>query len=271
MTALLSNRDVVYGFRCAPAVLWVPGHRLSIMRIPCFHIGSVPVYGRTALSPMAHFSDSPYRRVCRMFGSAWSVSEFVPATAVVRGEQEFLDRFLFVEEERPVVLQIFGSDPGLVSDAAAIAAGRGADAVELNMGCSVRDIVGKGAGAGLLRDSSQAIAIIEAMRVRVNVRNPWIFSNHDGGRSDDAASVPAANASGPATVDFAERLRVVAFHFEWMLHLYGAPTPLFFRKHVARYLPAGVSEWADLREALMACTEGAECRDLLGAGVGVAR
>src|SRR5262245_47570536 len=118
---------------------------------------------------MAHFSDSAYRRICRRHGSAWSVSEFVPADAVIRHERQFLDRFRMTEEERPVILQLFGSKPEVLAEAAVIAEAAGADAVELNMGCSVREVVGKGAGAGLLLAPRRAGDIIEAMAARLRV------------------------------------------------------------------------------------------------------
>lgn len=132
-------------------------------------MGPVPVFGRVFLAPMANFSDSPYRRIVRRHGCALSYSEFVPARAVVRREEHFMDMFRFDLEERPVILQIFGAVRDTVAHAAAIAESCGADIVDLNMGCSVKDVVQKGAGAGLLRNPEFAGEIIEAMKKRVKI------------------------------------------------------------------------------------------------------
>ncbi len=151
----------------SPAVASAPAP--SAVANPAFFVGGIPVCGRVFLAPMANFSDSPYRRMVRRRGCALSYSEFVPARAIVRREEQFMDMFRHEEEERPVILQIFGADLETVAQAASIAESCGADIVDLNMGCSVKDVVQKGAGAGLLRNPILAGEIIEAMRSRVRI------------------------------------------------------------------------------------------------------
>lgn len=133
------------------------------------HIGGVRVKGPLFLAPMANFSDSPYRRICRRFGLGLSYSELAPADAIVRRQKKFMSLFRFEQEERPVTLQLFGCDPDLLSEAAAVAEDCGADIIDLNMGCSVKEIVHQGAGAGLLRNPALAAQIILAMKKRVRV------------------------------------------------------------------------------------------------------
>jgi tRNA-dihydrouridine synthase B len=118
---------------------------------------------------MANFSDSPYRRICRRFGLGLSYSELAPADAILRRQKKFLSLFRFEEEERPVTLQLFGCDPDIVSEAAVVAEEYGADIIDLNMGCSVKEIVHQGAGAGLLRNPALAAQIITAMKKKVRV------------------------------------------------------------------------------------------------------
>ncbi len=118
-----------------------------------FRVGSVCVRGDLVLSPMAGFSDLPYRSLCRKMGSAMSYTEFVSALAVLHGGSERTRRMLaYREAERPVVFQIFGSDERHIVEAARRLEQLGPDVIDLNMGCSVRHVSGRGAGAALLKD-----------------------------------------------------------------------------------------------------------------------
>lgn len=120
---------------------------------PTFRVGSVPVYGDLILSPMAGFSDLPYRSLCREFGSAMSYTEFVSVVAYLAGPGEkTLQMLSFRPQERPVTFQIFDSDEDRIVEVARRIEALEPDIVDLNMGCSVRKVTGRGAGAGLLRD-----------------------------------------------------------------------------------------------------------------------
>lgn len=134
-----------------------------------FQIDSVTVRGRVFLSPMAAITDSPYRRLCRRMGSGFSFTEFASTDALVRGHPATLRRFTFREEERPVIFQIFGSDPATLAEAALLAQEQGADVVDLNMGCSVRKVAMRGAGAGLLRDVNRSAQIINAIKKKIYI------------------------------------------------------------------------------------------------------
>ena len=119
---------------------------------PTFFVRDVPVYGDLILSPMAGFSDMPFRLVCREIGSAMSYTEFVPAEAILAGVKKTLRMLTFDPVERPVVFQFFGSDEDRLEAAARRLEELGPDIIDLNMGCSVKNVSGRGAGAGLLRD-----------------------------------------------------------------------------------------------------------------------
>ena len=76
--------------------------------------------GRILLAPLSGVADSPFRRICKRFGADTVYSEMVSAQGLTRGNRRTSDVFTFSEEERPIGVQIFGSDPGRMADSAAI-------------------------------------------------------------------------------------------------------------------------------------------------------
>jgi nifR3 family TIM-barrel protein len=122
---------------------------------PTFLIGHIPVYGDLILSPMAGFSDKPYRLICREYGSAMSYTEFVSVDGLLHGNERTLQMLDFDPSERPMTFQIFGSDEGKIEAAARRIEQLGPDIIDLNMGCSVPKVSGRGAGAALLRDPAK--------------------------------------------------------------------------------------------------------------------
>ncbi len=119
---------------------------------PAFWVRDIPVYGDLILSPMAGFSDKPYRLICRQFGSAMSYTEFVSADGLLHSFDRLRPKLEFDPVERPMVFQIFGSDEEILERAARKIEALGPDIIDINMGCSVKKVSGKGAGAGLLKD-----------------------------------------------------------------------------------------------------------------------
>ncbi len=122
--------------------------------------------GRTPLflAPQAGVSESPFRRLCRDFGADVVVSEFVSAEGIVRGNERTLEYLHFDEVERPIGVQIFGSDPGAMGEAAAfVTEAFGPDFVDINFGCPVKKIVKRNGGSGCLRDLDLVDAIIRAV------------------------------------------------------------------------------------------------------------
>jgi len=85
---------------------------------PAFYVRDVPVYGDLILSPMAGFSDMPFRLICREFGSAMSYTEFVSAEAVLHGNEKTRRMLCFDPGESPMVMQFFGSDEDNLEEAA---------------------------------------------------------------------------------------------------------------------------------------------------------
>lgn len=153
-------------------------------------IAGIHVEPNVVLAPMAGVTSSPFRRLCRKYGAGMSWSELLSSNAlVIGGEKSQLKTqqlAWFCEEERPVAVQIFGSDPAMMRDAAAIIAASKPDAIDINMGCSVSKIARCGAGCLLLKTPELAQAIVAAtvegasthgVPVTVKMRAGWDENN----------------------------------------------------------------------------------------------
>jgi nifR3 family TIM-barrel protein len=138
-------------------------HKLSPSAQPNFYVGTIPIYGDLVLSPMAGYSDLPFRSLCRELGSAMSYTEFVNAMDIVQEHPYVAKRLAFLPEERPLVFQIFDNDPARLLEAALQLQERRPDIIDINMGCSVRRVAGRGAGAGLLRTPIKVARIFHTL------------------------------------------------------------------------------------------------------------
>lgn len=127
---------------------------------PYFKIGDLPVYGDLILAPMVGYADSPFRRLCREMGSAISYTEFVNAIDILGNARIVAERAHYKEDERPLAIQLFDSEPQRIADAAVIIYQKyHPDLLDINLGCSVKDVSGRGAGAGLLRHPEKVAQI----------------------------------------------------------------------------------------------------------------
>ncbi len=136
---------------------------------PSFYIEDIPVYGDLVLSPMAGFSDQPFRSLCRELGSAMSYTEFINAIDVVQRSPKYAQKLAFLPAERPVVFQIFDNDPDRMLEAALNLQELGPDVIDINMGCSVRRVSGRGAGAGLLKTPLKIARIMRRLSQALEV------------------------------------------------------------------------------------------------------
>ena len=128
-----------------------------------FLVRDLPVRGRLILAPMDGYTDWPFRSICRELGSAISYTEFVKAEDVLERPQYIKDKIHFTEAERPVFIQVYGSDPETILEAALVLQEKNPDAIDINMGCPNRSIAGRGAGAGLMRTPIKAARIIKIL------------------------------------------------------------------------------------------------------------
>ena len=119
---------------------------------PTFYVRDIPIYGDTILSPMAGYSDVPYRAICRRFGSAMHYSEFVAVEVLLSKKPNrhwnLLDK---ADGDDPMVFQIFGNDAQKILSAAQRIEAWGPDIIDINMGCSTRRVSGRGAGVGMMK------------------------------------------------------------------------------------------------------------------------
>lgn len=132
-------------------------------------IGNVVIPGRISLSPMAGISDSPTRRICRQFGAAFSYTEFVNTDELIHRAPKAMKLLRYESDERPITFQIFGNRLENIVQAAEIIQELKPDIIDLNMGCSTRNVSLRGAGAGLLRRPVYAGRIIEEIKKKVSV------------------------------------------------------------------------------------------------------
>ncbi len=128
-----------------------------------FRIGPVEVPNRVLLAPLAGIGNWFVRLQAKRYGAGMAVSEMVSSFALAHGNRRTLDEMLRIHpDEGPVALQLFGSDPDVMREAAAIAAQAGPDLIDLNMGCPVPKVCKTGAGAALLADPQRALAVAHA-------------------------------------------------------------------------------------------------------------
>jgi tRNA-dihydrouridine synthase B len=145
-----------------------------------FLIGDVQVNNPFILAPMDGISDSPFRLITRELGSAVSYTEFVNTMDVVSHGVSYEKRCFFSEAERPVVFQLFDDDPARMIKASLKLYQRWKpDIIDVNMGCSVRHVVNRGAGAELLRHPNKIIEIIDGLvkvhsiPITIKIRLGW--------------------------------------------------------------------------------------------------
>ncbi len=133
-------------------------------------IGSVRVEPPLVLAPMAGITDSPFRRIIRSLGGCGLVSmEFISSEAITRGVEAERAKLPFHEEERPISIQVYGSDAKRMAEAARVAQDMGAEVVDVNMGCPANKILKGCAGAALMGDLGRAREIVAAIRAPVTV------------------------------------------------------------------------------------------------------
>lgn len=156
------------------------------------HIGNLDLGPRpVVLAPMEDVTDIGFRLLCRRLGASMVYSEFVAADALVRMVNKSLEKLTVCDAERPVAIQIYGKDPIAVRDAAQIVVERAhPDVLDINFGCPVKRVAGKGAGAGLLQDVPRMLEITRAVVNAVDV--PVTAKTRLGWDSEHKIIVPLA-------------------------------------------------------------------------------
>ena len=148
------------------------------MKIGNIELGERPIF----LAPMEDVTDIGFRMLCKRFGASMVYTEFVSAEALVRDVKSTVRKLTIADEERPVGIQIYGRDVEAMVEAAKMVEQAGPDLIDLNFGCPVKKVAGKGAGAGMLQNIPKMLEITEKvvqavkLPVTVKTRLGW---NHE--------------------------------------------------------------------------------------------
>jgi len=152
------------------------------MHFPYSVAHDVPLF----LAPMAGVSESPFRQICRRFGADVVVSEFISSVGISLGIERVLAEMRFEPVERPIGIQIYGADAGVMATAAGMVTELfEPDFVDINFGCPVKKVVRNNGGSGCLKDMTLVRGIIGAVReathlpVTVKIRSGWDESQRD--------------------------------------------------------------------------------------------
>ena len=132
-------------------------------------IGPYVLRNELAVAPMAGVTDRPFRQLCKRLGAGYAVSEMVASNPALRGTTKSLRRIDHAGEAAPVAVQIAGADPAWMADAARYNVERGAQVVDINMGCPAKKVCNVAAGSALLADEPRVAAILDAVVGAVDV------------------------------------------------------------------------------------------------------
>ena len=156
-----------------------------------------PIY----LAPMEDVTDPAFRMLCKRYGADRVYTEFVNADALVRDIASTTRKLTIHDAERPVAIQIYGREPEAMADAARIVETAHPDFIDINFGCPVKKVAGKGAGAGLLRDVPKMLEITRAV---VNAVHTPVTAKTRLGWDENSLYLEDGT---PFIVDLAERLQ----------------------------------------------------------------
>lgn len=149
------------------------------MKIRNIDLGEHPIF----LAPMEDVTDAAFRLMCKRFGADMVYTEFVSSDALIRYVNRTTDKLKISEEERPVAIQIYGNDTEAMVEAAKIAEEAGPDVIDINFGCPVKRVAGRGAGSGMLQNPCKLLeitkAVVESVKIPVTVKTRlgWDESN----------------------------------------------------------------------------------------------
>ena len=171
-------------------------------------IGNVSLEGNIVLAPMAGVTDLPFRLLCKEQGADLICTEMVSAKGIFYNNKNTEDLLRIDDRERPVSLQLFGSDPDIISEMAKKIEHRNFDILDINMGCPVPKVVNNGEGSALLKNIPLAAKIIEKTVKAID--KPVTVKFRKGFGADEVQAIEmakAAEAAGAAAVAVHGRTR----------------------------------------------------------------
>lgn len=188
---------------------------------------------------MAGVSNAPFRLICKELGSSLTTSEEISAKALVHGNQRTFDMAGYLPAEKPIAMQIFGGEADTLAEAARILADRGADIIDLNMGCPVPKITKTGAGSALMRDEQKAAEIFRAIRKAIDI--PFTIKIR-GGWDDQTINAPSI-----ARIAESEGVDAIAVHPRTRSQAYTGKAPWEIIKMVVDTVKIPVTGNGDVR------------------------
>lgn len=163
------------------------------MKIGNIDLGEKPVL----LAPMEDVTDASFRIVCKKFGADMVYTEFIPSDGLIRDAAKAIAKMKTSDDEAPIAIQIYGNDPDAMVEAAKmadnadqIAGGHGCDIIDINFGCPVNKIAGRGAGSGMMREPDKMVMITE--RIVKAVSKPVTVKTRLGWDESSKIIVPLA-------------------------------------------------------------------------------
>ena len=144
--------------------------KITQLTIAGIKLGEYPLF----LAPMEDITDPSFRRVCKIYGADVMYTEFISSDGLIRDGQKSIKKLSIYDVERPIGIQLYGHLTGAMTEAALMAEEAGPELIDINFGCPVKKIAGRGAGAGMLKNIPHMIAmtraIVDAVRLPVTVK-----------------------------------------------------------------------------------------------------
>ncbi len=181
-------------------------------------IGDLEIEAPVILAPMSGVTDLPFRCLVKSFGAGLVISEMIASEAIVRDNRRTLRMASFTPAEYPFAIQLAGCEPGIVAEAAKLNEDRGADIIDINMGCPVKKVVNGEAGSALMRDLGHARKILEAtvkavaIPVTLKMRTGW---NDDSRNAPELARIAEGVGIKMITVHGRTRCQMYRDRSDW--------------------------------------------------------
>ena len=163
------------------------------------NIGTLIINAPTVLAPLAGYTHLPFRLLVKEHGCGLVCSEMISAKGLIYGSAKTEQMLVTCKEEKPLSVQIFGSEPSVMAEAARMVQAAGTDVVDINFGCWVRKVIKTGAGAALMKTPDLAKAIIKAVRQAITI--PLTLKMRSGWEPDGIQAQTIAQIASDCGVD----------------------------------------------------------------------
>jgi len=188
------------------------------MNLQPIKIDNITIDSPVLLAPMTGVTDMPFRKLVRRFGSGLNVTEMIASQAMIRETRQSLQKTAWDPTEEPVSMQLAGCNPEVMAEAAKLNEDRGAQIIDINMGCPVKKVVNGEAGSALMRDLPLAASLIRAtveaveVPVTVKMRMGW---DHDSLNAPELAHIAEDLGAKMITVHGRTRCQMYKGNADW--------------------------------------------------------